>query len=576
MSINQIMTTSTTALLSSQNQIAVATNNISNASNAGYTRKTYEVTTVSSEAGMTFSGGIQQRVSNDILSRSVNTQAADLGKNKVINDYMLYYDSAIGTTDGLNLSGQVSDLQAAFNELSSQSDSDIYKEQVVQTSQSLSLYVNDLSQNVQSLRTEADQQIPHVVDRINSKLDNLERLNDDISSLSSTGIDVTNLMDDQDREIEELSELIGIQYFKNNVGEVTIYSEGGGLLLGTQANHLEYTAAGRLSEDETYPSNIGGIMLNGADISGKIQEGELGGLLDLRDKILVGEQEKLDEFANSFIREINTISNQGSAYPPPKTLTSDAGYVSTDSFNGSGTLNVAVVSQYGQTQTAQSIDLNSYGSVDALVIALDNINGMSASLSTDGRLVLSSDNTDNGIVLSGGGTNVNNTGEEFSGYFGFNDIFQGDDAASMGVNSRILAQSSTLPTSSFQVSSGMTTGGRGLSTADNSIASRIVDLFDKDISFGATSVTTAQKNSLNNYSSSLVSDAATIISNSQMDFEVSEGSYSYIKNMLANETGVNIDEETALLAQYQNLYEANARLISVAQEMYDVLFNMVK
>ncbi|PCI32483.1 MAG: hypothetical protein COB54_07005 [Alphaproteobacteria bacterium] len=173
MSINQILTTSTTALLSSQNQMSVASTNISNASNVGYTRKTYDVTTVSSGAGMTFSGGIQQRISNDILSKSVNTQAAELGKNKVINDYMSSYDFAIGTTDGLNLSGQVSDVQTAFNELSSQPDSNIYKEQVVQSSQSLSLYINDLSRNIQSLRTDADQQIPHVVDSINSKLDHL-------------------------------------------------------------------------------------------------------------------------------------------------------------------------------------------------------------------------------------------------------------------------------------------------------------------------------------------------------------------------------------------------------------------
>lgn len=575
MSINQIMTTSMTALLSSQNQISVASTNISNASNIGYTRKTYDVTTVSSGAGMTFGGGILQRISNDILSKSVNIQAADLGKNKVINDYMSYYDSVIGTTDGINLSGQISDLQVTFNELSSQPDSDIYKEQVVQSSQSLSLYMNDLSRNIQFLRTEADQQIPNAIDKINSKLDNLAKLNDDISGLSSAGIDVTNLMDEQDRELEKLSQLIGIQYFKNDDGRVTIYTDGGGLLLGSQANLLEYTASGRLSEDETYPTGIAGIMLNGADITGKIQEGELGGLIVLRDEILVKEQEKLDALADALINEINNISNQGSAYPPPTSLTSGSGYVSTDPFNGSGTLYVATVSQNGLTQTAQSIDLNNYATIDALVVTLDNISGMSASLTSDGRLVLLSDSSNNGIILSGEGSNVNGTGEEFSRYFGFNDIFQGDDAASIAVNDSILAQSLALPTSRFQVGSGMTAGGRALSASDNVIATRMGSVFDKDISFGSTSVSTAQKRSLNDYGSSLVSDAAIIISNSQVDFDVSEDSYNYIKNMLSNETGVNIDEETALLVQYQNLYEANARLISLVQEMYDTLFNMV-
>jgi len=574
-SINQIMSTSTSALLSSQNQISVATNNISNAGTAGYTRKTYEVTTVSSEAGVTIGSGEQQRISNDILAKSVNSQAADLGKNKVINDYMLYYDSVIGATDGPNLSKLTSDLQAAFNGLAAQPDSDMDKEQVVQSAQSLSGYINDLSRAIQSQRTEADQQIPHVVDNINDKLDNLERLNDDIALLSASGLDVTNLMDDQDRELEELSQLIGIQYFRNDQNRVTIYAEGGGLLLGSQANHLDYTAAGRLSGAETYPTDIPGITLNGTDITRKIQQGELAGLIDLRDEIFVGEQEKLDEFAARLIDETNRISNQGSAYPPPQTLTSDAGHAATDAFAGVGTLDVAVVSQSGHTQEAQAINLGGYATLGALVADLNTINGMSAGLSADGRLILSADNADNGVVLSGPGTDVNSTGAGFSDYFGFNDIFHGKDAASIGVTDRILAQPSTLPTSEFQAGSGMTAGGRALSASDSSMVAQMAGMFDADVAFGATSASAAQKNSLNDYGSALVSDAATLIADAVTDYEVSDGGYDYVKNMLSNETGVNIDEETALLTQYQNMYEANARLISMAREMYDVLLDMV-
>ena len=46
-------------------------------------------------------------------------------------------------------------------------------------------------------------------------------------------------------------------------------------------------------------------------------------------------------------------------------------------------------------------------------------------------------------------------------------------------------------------------------------------------------------------------------------------------NRLQEVSGVNMDEELANLIVYQNAYNASARIITTAREMYDVLINLV-
>ena len=45
---------------------------------------------------------------------------------------------------------------------------------------------------------------------------------------------------------------------------------------------------------------------------------------------------------------------------------------------------------------------------------------------------------------------------------------------------------------------------------------------------------------------------------------------------LSNETGVNIDEELSLLLQYEQAYQASARLIKAVDEMLATLLNAVQ
>ena len=51
--------------------------------------------------------------------------------------------------------------------------------------------------------------------------------------------------------------------------------------------------------------------------------------------------------------------------------------------------------------------------------------------------------------------------------------------------------------------------------------------------------------------------------------------YEAATTRLQNTTAVNVDEELALLTTYQSQYEANAQLVSMVQELFDTLIQMV-
>jgi flagellar hook-associated protein 1 FlgK len=76
--------------------------------------------------------------------------------------------------------------------------------------------------------------------------------------------------------------------------------------------------------------------------------------------------------------------------------------------------------------------------------------------------------------------------------------------------------------------------------------------------------------------------AAQVLAKSGLDAARSESLQSdrsalagVLKDKLLESSGVNMDEELANLIVYQNAYNAAARVITTARDMYDVLLNVV-
>lgn len=574
MSLSSIINSASSALSTAQMQIAVANANVANADDLTYTRKT--VSTTATTALNSASTTTIQRAADSYLAKTVVKTAASAGYASTVDSYMQSYDAALGSVDtGSDLSSLLDAFSSALTSLSASADSDTAKASVVSAASSLASGLSGLSASIQDLRTQANNDIATTVDTINSTLSSLASLNDQIMSVTAQGGDITSLQDQRDAALTTLSGLIGVSSYTTSDNRLVVYTTGGDQLLGTTAAKLSYDASSALSTTSVYPDTISGITLNGKDITASVDSGQLGALVTLRDKTLVDEQDELDALAGALISQVNAITNAGSSVPAPTSLTSAGTVSGGDGFSASGTLRVAIVNSSGTTVSTEDLDLSSYSSIDDLVNALDAIDGLSASIGSDGKLVLTAEDGANGVALGDIDASVGDEALGFSDYFGFNDLFSGSTAADIALSSKLSSNYSLLATAALDTSTGLSAGDRTLSSADSTTVDALTSMLSGALSFAAAGDQSARTVTLSSYAASFVSGAATLISNAATASEGAQATYEAATTRLQNTTAVNMDEELAMLTTYQSQYEANAQLISMAQELFDALISMV-
>ncbi|PIC01493.1 flagellar hook-associated protein FlgK [Caulobacter sp. X] len=570
MSLTSILSSAGAALTTAQYQIAVSQTNVANADDASYSRKT--VTTTATTQTLAVSSATVTRAADAYLARTVDKTAAADGRDAIIDTYLQSYDASLGSVDGGDdVSSLLTAFQTALTNLASSSTA-ATKASAVSAASGLASSIQSLSADIQSLRSQANLEISETVDTINSTLDTIKTLNDQIVSTTASGGDISDLEDRRAAAVTTLSSLMSVSTYKTADNRVMVYASGGEQLLGASAAKLSYDASSSLSADAVYPGAIAGVTVNGKDITTSITSGKLGGLITLRDDTLVGEQAALDQLASTLIDQVNTAANSGSAAPAPNSLTSSSAVSGGDALGATGSVRVAVTNSSGAVVSTQDIDLSAYATIDDLVAGLNSISGLSASVS-GGKLTIAATSSSNGVALADIDASIG--GQGFSAYFGFNDIFTGESATDIAVSAALTTDASRFPTTTMDVSGSLAAGQVAIASGGAGAASAIASALSASTSFAAAGNLTAGQSSLLTYAAAFVSTAATTISAASSQAETSGDAHDAAVDRLANLTTVNLDEELALLETYQQVYQANAQLTSIVQDLFDVLMNMV-
>lgn len=574
MSLSSILNTTSAALSNVDFQISVSNANIANASDTSYSRKVANVTSLSSTLLLTSS--TTTRVANSFLTNTVVSTGADAARDQAVNDILQNYDNALGsTTDGNDISSQLTALQTALTNIAGQGSDASSKGQLISAASTLAAGVRDLSSTIQSLRTSANSEISDTVSDINTQTSQIDTLNHQIVAMQAQGQDVSNLEDQRDAALQTLSQDIGVTYYVTPQNTMQVFTSQGDLLVGDNAMPLSYSSSSSLSPGASYPSGISGIMLAGKDITTSITSGKIDGLINLRDQILPGEQAKLDTLSQGLISAVNTVTNAGTAYPPPTSLTGATQVSAADAITGSGNLTVTLTNSTGVVQSTQSIDLSSVSSVQDVLDQLNAIPGLSAQINAQGQLAISSTNGD-GVALSGGTLTgpAATSGAGVSSYFGLNNLFTGTGASDIAVNSALIGNSSLLPTA--QLNTSATAGQVAVASGDTSNVDALTNALSGLQTFPAAGGFAAQTTSLSSYATAFVSSAANLISNASTTSQTSQATFTAAQGRLQNLTNVNTNEELANLQTLEQQYQANAQMISTVRTMFSTLLQMMQ
>ncbi len=323
--------TTLSGMKASQQQLNIISSNIANADTPGYTRKTAaqnNLVLAGVSSGVSL-GNIQRNVDENLLKSYLSSNSTS-GNYCKQNDYLTKVETLLGTPTGDNsIAANVGNLQAAFETFANDVTSASGKYTLLNNAQTITSRLNSISAEIQKLRGDADLNIADAVSEINADLKTLDELNDKIVQYTVMNYDgVADLEDQRDEVLRSISEKIDISYFKRDNGAIVIQTKSGETLLDDEPNYLSHTAISQAGPTTSYAGGeISGIFVNGKDITNSIQDGELKGLIEIRDVTLPSLQSQLDELAGGLKEAINAAHNMGTSYPAPSSLTGSRTFI---------------------------------------------------------------------------------------------------------------------------------------------------------------------------------------------------------------------------------------------------------
>jgi flagellar hook-associated protein 1 FlgK len=444
-SINSILSSAMSALQANTAALRVVSNNVSNINTQGYARRTVEFQTTAAAGQLTgVSASDVQRVTDQFLQAETLSANAASSQYGAQNDIYTQLNGMLGQPgDGTSLGSQLDNVFSSLSSASSAPNSSANQQGVLSALQNLASTISTTSTNLRTLQTQVDQQVSSSISTVNSTIQSIYNLNQQIQTATLAGSDASGLLDQRDEAVQNLSALIGVKTTTQSNGQMTVMTQDGTTLVGDTYAQLSYAGGGT-------DGNYGQIMMsnmtgNGQPI-GQPQEldshlgsGSLAGLVDMRDNQLPSLMTELGNFAQQTALAFNAQSNANSSVPPPTSMDGrDTGLLSTDSLGFTGNTTIAIADSTGKLVSRVDVDFDtgtisvdgvpsgSTGTtVGSFVSALNSALGSNGSASfTDGQLSISGTGS-NGVVVQDTTTPASSRGGVgFSQFFGLNDLFQ--------------------------------------------------------------------------------------------------------------------------------------------------------
>jgi flagellar hook-associated protein 1 FlgK len=432
MSLNVTLKTATSGLMAAQTGLRAVSDNISNVNTPGYVRKTVEQRpVVVNGVGMGVEVTAVKRVTDQYLQLATLTASSDAARWNVVSEYFDNAQALFGNpSSDAFFFNRLDKAYASFAAAADDPSSSLVRSQALANVQDFLSEAGRINTQLREIGRTLDARIGSNVERANDLLEEINRLNADISRAYLIEQDSSGSENIQSGLIDELSSLMSVQVVRRPGGGVDIRSAEGVKLAGDGAATLTYVRS------DSTPGYLRVTPAGGVGTPQPIQVpgGEIRGLLDLRDQKLPGLSDQLGEFVARATERLNAAHNAASAMPAPNSLTGRLTGLdlptAVSGFTGQTTL--AVVNSAGVVQRRVQIDFDAQtmsvdgGAATAFAAGsfLTDVNaalgGVATASFTDGALSLTATNPTHGVAIDEG-TSMK-AGRAFSHFFGLNDL----------------------------------------------------------------------------------------------------------------------------------------------------------
>jgi flagellar hook-associated protein 1 len=531
------------ALSAAYAQLQTTGHNIANVNTPGYVRQ--EVILETAGGMYTGAGFIGRGVNvadvarryDQFIAREVTNNTSLAAGDAARAQGLLRLDDLLANTDD-GLGAALDNLRSALGDLVNRPGDASTREVVMRRADALAEQFRSTSSQLRQLGSETDLRIAETTNQVNHKLEAIANLNHQIVATQGSGKQPSDLLDQRDKLIDEVSGSLQLSRVAQSDGSVNLYSASGhALVLGRSASKLVTQADPMDTGKLQVAFQIGGSRI--AADAGSLGTGEIAGLMRFRDQDLAAAQARVGQLAAAVAGAYNAGQAQG--------------------IDANGEVGAALFVAPGASSVAAP------GNTGGGTLAVD-VSDASLLRATDYRISFDGSQYHVLSLADGKSTpyaafpaSIDGLNLSLAGGMTIGDSFTIKGASGFAEQMRL----------GFANGSGLATGeppATGNSAMDNRNARKLAGLGDEPRVNGAT---------FTDAFAALIADVGSRTLQGKAASQASNALLSNAKASFAAESGVNLDEEAARLLQFQQAYQAASRVIATANTMFDTILSVI-
>lgn len=309
------------SMMNSQTALQTVAHNVANKSTEGYSRQRVDFKTndpVSDgrlRLGTGATPGTVTRINNQYLEKQIQRETNTLGYNNGRADLLGRVEQVYNEQETDGLSKQVTNFFNSLRELSNNPESLATRTMVKENGQAMANAFHHVSGQLRKIQKDADFRIKEKITEINQLTTEISSLNEKIAQVEVQGSPANDERDRRDLLLKKLGQKINIRYAEGKSGELTI-TAGNTAVLVSGNSHRDLTVEETPGRDGKRQGNVD-IFYKSTDnstpvnVTKQMTGGEIGGLLNVRDKTVNQNLHQLDNMAYHLATEINRAHVQG-------------------------------------------------------------------------------------------------------------------------------------------------------------------------------------------------------------------------------------------------------------------------
>ncbi|WP_274369104.1 flagellar hook-associated protein FlgK [Morganella morganii] len=541
--LNNVMNNALSGINAAQGGLSVISNNLANAGVGYYHRQSAvfgenpgTMTTNGYFGNGTYFSHVRREF-DEFVNMQYNNARSRSG------DYEAFMKNASGVDDLLSnstddIAGMLGSFFTSLDEAASDASDKTLVDVFLGKAKTMVSQLKEADRRLREMDSDVNHQIDNKIKDINTYAEKIAKLNEQISnSRAVNGAEPNDLLDVRDRLVNELNSVIGIKVIEQNGNFNVSFANGLPLVTGGRANRLEAVASG--ADDSR-------LSIGFVDSAGNVREikddqirgGELSGVLRSRREIIDPARQKLNQMALVFAEKFNEVHRNG--------------------FDANGNPGKDFFAVGGGSVVSNT---HNKGKADF------DIKYNDVSKVTGNNYDVSYDGTNWNVTKLPEGTAVNANFDAASGTLSFdgmdikisNNTAQAGDKFLLKPVDNVIGGLNTLVTNAADFAAADSTGG----ASNNENIKELVKLQDQKL-VGGTST-------LSDFYASVVNDVGSKASQAQIDSEVQNKLTVSFYEQQQGISGVNTNEESVQMQKMQQFFNANAKVLSTVDELFNVL-----